>query len=242
MVYRFIDQYKTILELHHISFDTLSGQEQCGRSRLRIARSAPPPRSSPPAAAGASPPSFSAKMALAAFKKSTWVVCSSRCGVPHFSPPSNLWLHCQMVLRSGSYLVLCEPFPQKKGLIKPNHDLINPRNYAILGHFTKIFQPLLASLMATTKAHKIMLSARFMSSKRQVQNKPDHTCVLIYNSCSKKSSHQTPFLALCVTLRLKLTFLFFLSSTSTNSLLPPQTPALFPGNDRVHTPHRQRDD
>ena len=115
VVYRFIDQYKTILGLHHISFDTLSGQEQCGRSRLRIARSAPPPRSSPPAAAGASPPSFSAKMALAAFKKSTWVVCSSRCGVPHFSPPSNLWLHCQMVLRSGSYLVLCEPFPQKKG-------------------------------------------------------------------------------------------------------------------------------
>ena len=140
----------------------------------------------------------------------------------------------------GSYYVSFSY--KKRGLIKPNHDLINLQNYAILGHFTKIFQPLLASLMATTKAHKIMLSARFMSSKRQVQNKPHQTCVLMYNGWSKKSSHQTPFLALSVTLRLKLTFLFFLSSISTNSLLPPQTPALFPGNDRVHTPHRQRDD
>ena len=134
---------------------------------------------------------------------------------------------------------------KKRGLTKPNHDLINPRNYAILGHFTKIFQPLLASLMATAKAHKIRLSAHFMSRNvkyRTNQTKPHQTCVLMYNGCSKKSSHQTPFLALCVTLRLKLTFLFFLSSTSTNSLLPPQTPALFPGNDRVHTPHRQRDD
>lgn len=176
MVYRFIDQYKTILGLHHISFDTLSGQGQFGRSRLRIARSAPPPRLSPPAAAGASPPSFFAKTALAAFRKSAWMVCSSRCGVPHFSPPSNLWLHCQMVLWFGSYLGIYVSLSRiKRGLIKPNHDLINPRNYAILGHFTKIFQPLLASLMATAKAHKIRLSAHFMSSKRQVQNKPDQT-------------------------------------------------------------------
>ena len=42
--------------------------------------------------------SFSFPMMFSAFIKSYLMVFSFRCGVVHFFPPSNLWLHCQNTL------------------------------------------------------------------------------------------------------------------------------------------------